>query len=92
MEYISLVTPSHFAPFAGTYTLGSRLAKLTNYRGVPSVSYATEYLNQAVKGASEGIHLEQFDTYDCMSGTVTKSGMKFDLSREQYVEKFQKKR
>jgi UDP-MurNAc hydroxylase len=90
MEYISLVKPSHFAPFAGTYTLGSRLAKLTNYRGVPSVSYATKYLNQFVKGASEGIHLEQFDTYDCMSGVITKSGTEFDLSREQYVKKISK--
>ena len=90
VEYIGLVTPSHFAPFAGTYTLGSRLAKLTNYRGVPSVSYATEYLNEAVKGASKGIHLEQFDKFDCMSGVITKSGMTFDLSREQYVEKISK--
>ena len=89
-EYISLVKPRQFAPFAGTYTLGSRLAKLTNYRGVPSVSYATEFLNQAVLEASEGIHLEQFDTYDCESGAVTKSLRKFDLSREEYVEQISK--
>ena len=57
VEYISLVKPTHFAPFAGTNTLGSRLAKLTNYRGVPSVSYANEFLNKAVTEASEGIHL-----------------------------------
>jgi UDP-MurNAc hydroxylase len=86
VEYISLVNPTHFVPFAGTYTLGSRLAKLTDYRGVPSVSYATEFLNNTVMEASEGIHLEQFDTYDCQSGTATKSSNKFALTKEQYVE------
>ena len=90
VKYISLVKPKHFAPFAGTYTLGSRLAKLTNYRGVPSVSYATEFLNRTVIQGSEGIHLEQFDTYDCVSGVVTKSSKKFDLSREQFAEKISK--
>ena len=90
VEYINLVKPTHFAPFAGTYTLGSRLAKLTKYRGVPSVLYATEFLNQAVKQASKGIHLEQFDTYDCESGVVTKSRKEYGLSRESYVEKISK--
>lgn len=90
-EYISLINPTHFAPFAGTYTLGSRLASLTNYRGVPSASHATAYLNEAVMGATDGIHLEQFDTYDCQSATLTKTNKRYALTKEQYIEEISRK-
>jgi UDP-MurNAc hydroxylase len=86
VEYISLIKPTRFAPFAGTYILGSRLASLTDYRGVPSVSHATDFLNKAVMGSSDGILLEQFDTYDCQSQELTLSDKKIDLSKDQYIE------
>jgi len=91
VEYINLINPTRFAPFAGTYTLGSRLASLTDYRGVPSVSYATDFLNKAVMGVSDGIHLEQFDTYDCQSQELTKNNQKIALSEEQYIEEISNK-
>lgn len=91
VDYINLLHPVRFAPFAGTYTLGSRLASLTDYRGVPSVSYATQFLNEAVAGISKGIHLELFDQYDCQSQVLTKSNKIFSLSKEQYSEEISKK-
>jgi UDP-MurNAc hydroxylase len=84
VNYIHLVRPACFAPFAGTYTLGSRLASLTDYRGVPSVSYATQFLNDAVADVSNGIHLEKFDSYDCESKEFTKSDNPFALTKDQY--------
>ena len=48
LEYIELLQPTSFAPFAGTYTLGSRRESLNDYRGVPSVSHATKFLNEAI--------------------------------------------
>lgn len=91
VEYIKLLKPSRFAPFAGTYTLGSRLAPLTKYRGVPSVSHATQFINKKVIGVSEGIHLEQFDTFDCQSQELIKCGKKYTLTREQYIKEISRK-
>ena len=91
VEYIGLLQPTRFAPFAGTYFLGSRLSPLTEFRGVPSVSHATQFLNEAVMGASEGIQLEQFDTFDCQSQELTKSNKKFALSKDQYIEEISSK-
>ena len=91
IEYINLLHPSRFAPFAGTYILGSRLASLNEFRWVPTALHATQFLNEAVMGASEGIHLEQFDTYDCQSQEMTKSNKKFAFSKEQYIEKISRK-
>lgn len=91
VDYINLLHPAFFAPFAGTYILGSRLASLTDFRGVPSVSYATEFLNEAVTGISHGIHLEQFDTYDCQFQELTKSNKILTLTKEQYINKISSK-
>ena len=91
VDYINLVRPACFAPFAGTYTLGSRLASLTNYRGVPSVSDATQFLNKAVADISKGIHLEKFDSFDCQSQTLTKSNNTFALNKEQYIKEISTK-
>lgn len=85
LEYIELLQPTSFAPFAGTYTLGSRRASLNEYRGVPTVLHATKFLNEAVTGKSKGIHLEQFDTYDTQSKELKKSDKKHALTREQYM-------
>lgn len=85
VDYINLLRPTCFAPFAGTYILGSRLASLTEYRGVPSVSYATHSLNDAVADFSRGINLKQFDTYDCQTQVLTKSEKQTALTKEQYI-------
>ena len=83
-KYIRLLRPNRFAPFAGTYTLGSRLSSLNEFRGVPSVSYATQFLNEAVKGISEGIHLEQLDTFDCQTYELTKCNKSQVMTEQHY--------
>ena len=90
-EYIRLLRPTHFAPFAGTYTLGSCLSSLTKFRGVPSVSQATQFLNEKVIGISKGIHLQQFDIFDCQSRELTKGGKKNSLTKEQFLQEISRK-
>ena len=85
-KFIELVNPTSFAPFAGTYILGSRLAALNDYRGVPSVSDATKFLDDTIV-SSNGVHLEKLDTFDCQSQTLSKSGTKFPLDKAEYTEK-----
>lgn len=91
IKYIDLLKPVAFAPFAGTYMLGSRMAELTDFRGVPSVSYATQFLNDEFNMRTNGLLLEQFDIYDLDSETLQKSEKKFPLSRKEYVSVISKK-
>ncbi|NRP58437.1 hypothetical protein [Marinobacterium sp. xm-d-564] len=91
IKYIELIKPTSFAPFAGTYMLGSRLSSLTKFRGVPSVLDATTYLNNAVSSISNGIYLERFDTYDCEAQSLKKSEDKFALTRDEYVSEISKR-
>ena len=44
-DYINLLHPKYFMPFAGRYTLGGYLAKLNNYRGVTELDDTIEYFN-----------------------------------------------
>lgn len=83
-NYINLLRPVTFAPFAGTYILGSRLAPLSEYRGVPSVNAAIDYLNNAIEGASKGIYLQKFDSYECSTRTLNKFNEKCRRSYEEY--------
>lgn len=48
VKYIKLIKPLAYAPFAGTYILGSRLSGLTRFRGVPSLVDAEEAINKAL--------------------------------------------
>ncbi len=63
LKYIDLIKPKAFAPYAGTYILGSKLVELNRFRGVPSVKDATDFLNGAVSSPTLGITLELFDEY-----------------------------
>lgn len=63
LKYIDLVNPKVFAPYAGTYILGSKLVELNGFRGVPSVKDATDFLKGVVSSTTLGITLELFDEY-----------------------------
>ena len=89
-DYINLVRPDSFMPFAGTYTLGSRLASLTRFRGVPSVASAVTTLNDAVLDVSQGIHLQKLDTYDCLSKKIIKSVANKVITEDEYRKKIAK--
>ncbi|WP_053980275.1 MBL fold metallo-hydrolase [Marinagarivorans algicola] len=96
VNYIKLVKPFAYAPFAGTYILGSRLSDLTDYRGVPSLLEAGEAINQAlavdppmIKPPVKpvGILLEQLDIYDVSQRKLIKNTIFGAMSYSDYVKK-----
>lgn len=91
VKFIELVKPLDFAPFAGTYVLGSRLGTLNKYRGVPSVADATLSLEKRVKGISRGVLLEQLDIYDVRERSKFASDSKYPLSEKQFLDLISKK-
>ena len=85
VKYIQLVKPKTFAPFAGTYILGSRLSVLNEYRGMPSIEKAIEFLETKCCETSKAILLEQFDTFDLISQKLVKNCKSFEYSLEEYI-------
>lgn len=85
INFIELTKPKAFAPFAGTYILGSSLSKLNKYRGVPSVSCAVSFLNDKLGNRANGILLEKFDVYDLNSKILIKNKDKFAFTLKEYI-------
>ena len=85
IEYIELVKPRAYVPFAGTYILGSRLVGLTKYRGVPSVEDALSYLSKHVLEISKGVLLESLDTLEVLEIKKLKGERTFAKSYEEYL-------
>lgn len=90
LNYINLIRPITFAPFAGTYILGSNLTDLNEYRGVPSTLYATKFLEKMISDSSTGVHFEKFDTYDCKTKVLLKSDVYEPLTKEQFLTQISK--
>ncbi|MEO0911782.1 MAG: MBL fold metallo-hydrolase [Pseudomonadota bacterium] len=64
VKYVDLLRPKSVIPFAGTYILGSRLAHLTPYRGVPSIEEALRYIADHAEHTAIGVLMEQLDRFD----------------------------
>jgi UDP-MurNAc hydroxylase len=86
MKYIRLLKPSAYAPFAGTYILGSKLSELSAYRGVPSVADAVSSLNDKLSNISKAVLLEKLDVYDVSEGSLIKSTDTYELSHDEYLD------
>lgn len=91
VKYIELLRPRDFAPFAGTYVLGSRLSALNQYRGVSSVADATNMISARVEEISRGVLLEQLDIYDISARSKLSSAEKFPLNETQFLDLISKK-
>ena len=65
VNYIDLVRPKFYVPFAGTYILGGPLSELNSRRGVPTLSEAIKYIDMNISVLScKGIEMQQFDHFD----------------------------
>ena len=42
-EYVNLLNPKYFMPFAGRYTLSGKLSSLNDVRGIPEIEEALDY-------------------------------------------------
>ena len=85
VNYVDLMKPRMFAPFAGTYVLGSRLSALNNNRGVPSLSDAVSFIQERITVESKGILLEPFDELTVASGHLKKSSRTPGLTQDTYL-------
>lgn len=65
VNYVDLVKPKFYIPFAGTYILGGKLSALNNQRGVPTLSEAITYIDKNISVSScTGVEMQQFDQFD----------------------------
>jgi UDP-MurNAc hydroxylase len=90
IQYIELVKPRAYVPFAGTYILGSRLANLNEFRGVPSVQDALSYLSRHVSDNSQGFLLGQFDSLGVKELKKSSGITKYAKSYQEYLDDISK--
>jgi UDP-MurNAc hydroxylase len=62
VKYIHDLNPNFVFPFAGTYVLGGKLAKLQKYRGVPEIEEAAIYFSD--KTNSDVILLNSYEYFN----------------------------
>ena len=86
VQYVELVKPKAFMPFAGTYILGSRLTERTQYRGVPSVADALDYISANSNADAKGFLLEQLDSWNVGSESIVVSDARPEMGLEEYVQ------
>jgi len=87
LEYIELIKPKYFMPFAGTYVLAGKLHKLNNFRGIPELHEALDFLNKNCDSrVSSGILLNQNEFFDITDGSASKPYLKIDVKeRADYI-------
>ncbi len=92
VRYIELVKPRCYVPFAGSYVLGSRLANLTGFTGVPPLIDALSYLDSVINISAQGLILDQFDELYVSSLNKKSANKHFDLTYEEYIEEISKEK
>lgn len=85
VNYINLIKPIAYAPFAGTYVLGSKLNKLSEYRGVPTILESINFIDQNKCVNSSGIHLEQKFEYNLENRELIKHRNTSKINFEDYM-------
>ena len=90
-EYIELLKPKFFIPFAGTYILGSRFVELNKFRGIPSIPAAIKYIKKSVTSDVKGIHLQQFDIFDLKTVTIKHCKNNHNKSLDEYIHSISQK-
>lgn len=85
VKYINELNPISVLPFAGTYVLGGKLAKLQKYRGVPEIEDAAEYFSE--KTNAPIILLNSYEHFDLGTKTYSKSYVPTNMvEKENYIQ------
>ena len=96
LKYLAFVKPRYYMPFAGTYTLGGRLAKLQKYRGVPELEEARDYFKASnLIDATENqvVLLNSYQAFDLKSGRSSAPYQETDLvEKQRYIDEVLSKR
>ncbi|WP_421805557.1 MBL fold metallo-hydrolase [Flagellimonas sp.] len=95
-QYISLVAPNFYMPFAGTYTLAGRLSELQNKRGVPELEEAFIYFensNLIDQKKSKPVLLNTYEYFDLETQKSSKEYIPVDMvKKERYIKNVLSKR
>lgn len=86
-NYIEIIKPRYYLPFAGTYNLTGKLAKLQKLRGVPTIDFTYEFLKRKCKD-SKPIKLNYDCIFDLKNETYSKEYKKIDILESQKYSKF----
>jgi UDP-MurNAc hydroxylase len=85
-DFIDLVRPNYYMPFAGTYVLGGKLACKNDYRGVPNIFRATMEIDNLIQSDSKSILLNAYQKFDLSRPLNSLEYMQIDeLERENYI-------
>lgn len=74
VDFIELVEPRWYLPFAGTYSLSGRLASLHDHRGVPEIEDAIEWFRSSTRidqQTSTGLLLNSGECIDLATEAVS---------------------
>ena len=88
IKFCELIKPNYFIPFAGTYVLGGSLVKLNDYRGVPDIQKAVDYIEK--KTLLNGISLMQGDEIKLESGEKIEMNSCEKISKAEFFEEIGK--
>jgi UDP-MurNAc hydroxylase len=91
VRYVDLIAPMAYVPFAGTYTLGSRLSGLNRYRGVPTLTEAIDYIDARKSSDAKGRLMNQGDELQIPNLQLTTSRSQRGTTFEEYVRKISKR-
>jgi UDP-MurNAc hydroxylase len=85
VNYINELKPENALPFAGTYVLGGKLAKLQDDRGVPEIEDAAAYFREHTQ--SKIVLLNSYEYIDLKTGNCSKPYKETDLeAKRAYIE------
>ena len=84
-KFIEHTNPTTYMPFAGTYTLSGKLAKLEKYKGVVTLEDALKYFKS--KHKNRGILLNSWEYFDLNTEKVSSPYIPIDYEkRKEYIE------
>jgi UDP-MurNAc hydroxylase len=84
-NFIKLLEPDYYLPFAGTYTLTGKLVNKQEIRGVPEVKEACNYIDEKLRKInlkSKSIKIGPDDIFDINKPETV--GENFEINNEQY--------
>lgn len=91
-EYVNLLNPKYFMPFAGRYTLSGNLSSLNYMRGVPEIEEAYDYFyyeSNIDKNKSRCFLLNSEESFDLTSACCSNSYIPIDVNeKKKYVDQY----
>ncbi len=92
LNFIKLTKPEYYMPFAGKYVLSGKLNLLQDLRGVPSIDYTYEYLDDKIKlldfrYTSKSIKLNTDEDFNFETKKYSNKYKKTDQKKLDYYQK-----